>query len=300
MTKQSQIENNPKFIKVLDHGFVGLVDHMGSDKAIADAARVSYGEGTKSVSDDRVLIRYLLRHKHTTPFEHCELKFHIKCPLVIMTQILRHRMASPNVMSGRYSIMSDEFYIPSLIDMAPQSKDNKQGRAGEIPDNIKYLMQQNMEHVYRFAYDTYERLIGKHEDNDFDDFNLARELARMVLPYSNYSEMYWKIDLHNLFHFLKLRQDPHAQKEVRDIADAIYQLASPLFPIAFEAYFDYVKESVTLSRMEVQFLREVIDHYKRLYNDSFSDDITKDTESELIDLGMSKREVKEFKERWNL
>ena len=193
-----------KEIKVLDKGFVRLVDVMGNDSSIVQAARVSYGVGTKTVNEDRGLIRYLLRHKHTTPFEMVEFKFHIKLPIFIARQWIRHRTANVNEYSGRYSEMKDEFYLPDVEQLRHQSTLNKQARSEEQLDNqVSLEIQEMMQDTQESLYNEYKDLLDK---------NLAREIARINLPLSNYTEWYWKIDLHNLFHFLRLRIDDHAQR----------------------------------------------------------------------------------------
>ena len=219
-------------IKVHKHGFVRLVEVMGTDDAIVQAARVSYGEGTKSVSNDRALIRYLIRHRHTSPIEMCEVKFHIKLPIFVMRQLVRHRTASINEYSGRYSIMSDDFYIPEFEYLKPQSQTNKQGREGSFSETIQNHLISIIDEVTTLAKDKYKILLQR---------DLARELARIILPVNNYTECYWKLNLHNLFHFLKLRLDDHAQKEIQDFSNVIWQLVQPRFPIACEAFDDYIR-----------------------------------------------------------
>ena len=237
------------YIKIHDHGFVGLVDHMGSDAAIVEAARVSYQTGTKATRTDRALIRYLMRHKHTSPLEMCEVKLHIRAPIFVLRQWLRHRTAAINEESGRYSEIRDMFFCPALGDLAPQSLDNKQGREGEFPlhkqDAIRKVIEANNE--YSFA--SYKALLAE---------DLARELARVTLPLTAYSSLYWKIDLHNLLHFLTLRTDSHAQKEIRDYADAILDIIRPLFPYAVEAWEDYQQQAKMLSRMDLDLLAALI------------------------------------------
>lgn len=228
---------------VLDHGFVRLVDYMGSDDAIVQAARVSYGAGTKKLSEDRGLIRYLMRHRHTTPFEMVELKFHIKLPIFIARQWIRHRTANVNEYSGRYSVMKEEFYLPPQSEIRYQSSSNKQGRgAEELPAEVQ---QQFLGHLQA----TNEQLYKAYAS--FLDAGIARELARIALPLSNYTEWYWKIDLHNLFHFLHLRADSHAQREIRAYADLMAEITRTVVPIAFEAYCDYMVNSVSFSGPEL-------------------------------------------------
>ena len=261
-------------IKVHKHGFVRLVEVMGTDDAIVQAARVSYGEGTKSVSNDRALIRYLIRHRHTSPIEMCEVKFHIKLPIFVMRQLVRHRTASINEYSGRYSIMSDDFYIPEFEYLKPQSQTNKQGREGSFSETIQNHLISIIDEVTTLAKDKYKILLQR---------DLARELARIILPVNNYTECYWKLNLHNLFHFLKLRLDDHAQKEITDFADVIWQLVQPRFPIACEAFDDYIRYGVSLSRMDIKALKDLLQN-------EFVDDPKH--------YGMSKREFTEFTTRW--
>lgn len=237
------------YIKIHNHGFVGLVDHMGSDAAIVEAARVSYQTGTKATRTDRALIRYLMRHKHTSPLEMCEVKLHIRAPIFVLRQWVRHRTASVNEESGRYSEIREMFFSPALGDLAPQSLDNKQGREGEFPLHKQKAIRNVIEANNEYSFASYKALLGE---------DLARELARITLPLTAYSSLYWKIDLHNLLHFLTLRTDSHAQKEIRDYADAILNIIRPLFPYAVEAWEDYQQQAKTLSRMDLDLLAALI------------------------------------------
>ena len=237
------------YIKIHDHGFVGLVDHMGSDAAIVEAARVSYQTGTKATRTDRALIRYLMRHKHTSPMEMCEVKLHIRAPIFVLRQWIRHRTASVNEESGRYSEIREMFFSPALGDLAPQSLDNKQGREGEFPLHKQKAIRNVIEANNEYSFASYRALLGE---------DLARELARITLPLTAYSSLYWKIDLHNLLHFLTLRTDSHAQKEIRDYADAILDIIRPLFPYAVEAWEDYQQQAKMLSRMDLDLLAALI------------------------------------------
>ena len=237
------------YIKIHDHGFVGLVDHMGSDAAIVEAARVSYQTGTKATRTDRALIRYLMRHKHTSPMEMCEVKLHIRAPIFVLRQWIRHRTASVNEESGRYSEIREMFFSPALGDLAPQSLDNKQGREGEFPLHKQKAIRNVIEANNEYSFASYRALLGE---------DLARELARITLPLTAYSSLYWKIDLHNLLHFLTLRTDSHAQKEIRDYADAILEIIRPLFPYAVEAWEDYQQQAKMLSRMDLDLLAALI------------------------------------------
>ncbi len=239
-----------KELPVPSHGFVRLVDYMGSDQSIVQAARVSYGAGTKSVREDRGLIRYLMRHEHTTPFEMVVLKFHIKAPIFVVRQWLRHRTASVNEESARYSIMREEFHEPRWEDVGYQSKDNKQGRSSEaVPSEIVERFLAFLKQDRETAYEHYQGFL---EDN------IARELARIVLPLSVYTQFYWQMNLHNLFHFLRLRMDPHAQKEIRDYANQVAVCARAVAPLAWEAFEEYKLYGASFSRSELDVIRSLI------------------------------------------
>lgn len=232
-------------IKVLDKGFVRLVDYLGGDERIVQAARVSYGSGTKSYRQDRGLIHYLIKHWHTSPFEQVQLTFHTKMPIFVARQWVRHRTARLNEISGRYSIMRDEFYLPDPEQVCYQSSDNKQGRSDPLPADEAKAVIAAMQEEQASMYKSYEGLLEK---------NVARELARANLPNSLYTEWYWQIDLHNLFHFLRLRMDPHAQYEIRVYAEAMAQCAKAVAPIAYEAFEEHVLGSVAFSRAECEAL----------------------------------------------
>ena len=245
----AQLEKSLGMKTVHQLGFVKLLDVMGSDEEVENAARISYGKGTRKVSQTRNLIRYLIRHKHTSPLEMCEVKFHIKLPIFIMRQLVRHRMANLNEYSGRYSIMSDEFYLPEADYLQKQSTTNNQGREEVIPN--KGLLQFEFNRIYDGAQIAYENLLN-HE--------LTKELARAVLPVANYTECIWKIDLHNFFHFVKLRADKHAQREIQDYANAMYELVKPKFPLCCEAFEDYNRDAVTFSKQEMDVIRELLEY----------------------------------------
>jgi thymidylate synthase (FAD) len=216
---------------------VRLIECMGDDSSIVQAARVSYGKGTKTPSDDRALIRYLMRHKHTTPFEMVEFKFRIKCPIFIARQLMRHRTASINEISARYSIIENDYYIPSPF--RTQSSTNKQGSEEPLEDldvTSRYIQ------TCESAFNTYKLMLEK---------GVSRELARCVLPQSTYTEFYWKINLHNLLHFLKLRMDSHAQLEIRDVANYIYTLIKEKVPITAEAFEDYIVGAITFHKPDI-------------------------------------------------
>ncbi len=262
-----------KEFKVLDKGFVRLVDYMGNDDSIVQAARVSYGEGTKKVQEDRGLIRYLMRHHHTTPFEMVEFKFHVKLPIFIARQWIRHRTANVNEYSGRYSIMKEEFYLPKPDDIQTQSTRNKQGRSeNPVPEETKRQFLEDLSRIQGDAYKVYTEAIDK---------DIARELARIDLPLSLYTEWYWKIDLHNLFHFLRLRLDDHAQKEFREYAVVIADMVRAVCPVAYEAFEDYILNAVSLSGPELAVIDESLGA------------VPTETE-ELARRGLSKREASEF------
>lgn len=232
-------------IKVLDKGFVRLVDVMGDDSSIVQAARVSYGKGTKSVSDDRALIRYLMRHKHTSPFEMVEFKFHIKCPIFVMRQLVRHRTASLNEYSGRYSVMPEEAYVPSPSRIQGQSGVNKQGSNGNMLVDAEEIAMR-FEDEQRDAFAEYRSYL---------ELGVARELARANLPITTYTEAYWKMDLHNLFNFIRLRKSPQAQPEIQAYAEAFEDFVADICPIAHEAFDDYVLEAGTFSKIEMLLLQ---------------------------------------------
>jgi thymidylate synthase (FAD) len=240
-----------KPIEVLDHGFVRVVDYMGDDAAVVQSARVSYGRGTKQISQDRGLIRYLMRHWHTTPFEMCEIKLHVKLPIFVARQWIRHRTANVNEYSARYSILDREFYIPAPENLAAQSQTNRQGRGsvleGEEAAQVLRILQDDSQR----SYDNYMEMLNLNENTDEaldpNRHGLARELARMNLPTNFYTQWYWKIDLNNLMHFLMLRADPHAQYEIRVYAEAILSVLDKWVPYTAEAFRDYRLNSMNLS-----------------------------------------------------
>jgi thymidylate synthase (FAD) len=240
-------------VPIHEHGFIALVDAMPrlvpegltADSAIVQSARVSYGQGTKMVSEDRGLVRYLMRHHHSTPFEMVEFKFHIAMPIFIARQWIRHRTANVNEYSARYSIMPDRFYRPSIDNVRKQSKSNRQGGEGPIDAGTAEEFLQLLENA-EANYQKYIELTEK---------GVAREIARAVLPVSVYTEWYWKCDLHNIFHFLSLRMDPHAQIEIQDYAKAMYELIKPIVPVACEAFEDYRLKSMHLTGLEIDAIR---------------------------------------------
>ena len=246
----------------LDHGFVRVVDYMGDDGAVVQAARVSYGHGTHIRSTDRTLIRYLMRHHHTTPFEMCEIKLHVKLPIFVARQWVRHRTANINEYSARYSILDREFYIPDAEVIASQSEGNRQGREGLVPAEQATWVQQLLIEDATRAYDHYGELLNQDRDGSPLDPNrdgLARELARINLSLNYYTQWYWKVDLHNLLNFLHLRADPHAQYEIRVYAEAILdQIVKPWVPLSHEAFLDYRLGAHTLSRQAMQIVRRLV------------------------------------------
>lgn len=303
MTTAIEIENDPKYVRILDYGFVGLVEHSGSDERICRSARVSYGEGTKSVRENRGLIRYLMRHQHTSPFEMGDVVLHLKIPIFVMRQLVRHRTSSLNEYSARYSVLSDEMYIPSLENIKPQSKANNQGRAGELSAFDATIAQQTIKDSTTASYAAYQELLGNAEywSDEFPEEGIARELARTVMPVAGYTELYWKQNLLNLFKTLKLREDNHAQWEIQECARAIYKIVQPLFPSACEAYEDYMRDAVSLSSMERDLLRDVIktsNENQLSFNGAYDKLVQEaDGENKLIeDYRLSKRELIEFKQ----
>ncbi|WP_420568134.1 FAD-dependent thymidylate synthase [Thalassovita sp.] len=260
---------------VLDHGFVRVVDYMGDDAAICQAARVSYGKGTKSVQNDEGLIRYLMRHWHSTPFEMCEIKLHVKLPVFVARQWIRHRTANVNEYSARYSILDREFYIPAPEQLAAQSVINNQGRGEALTGDEAARVLEILKSDANRAYDHYESMIS--EDGQQ---GLARELARMNLPANIYTQWYWKVDLHNLFHFLRLRADSHAQYEIRVYTDEICKVVADWVPFAFKAFEDYRMGGETLSAAALDCVRRMLK----------GEAVTQETS------GMSAREWRELQE----
>ncbi len=258
-------------IPVLDHGFIRVVDYMGDDAAVVQAARVSYGRGTRKALEDEGLIRYLMRHYHSTPFEMCEIKFHVKLPIFVARQWIRHRTANVNEYSARYSILDKDFYIPTPENLAAQSTDNRQGRGevldGSTAERVLNLLREDAEQTYGH----YEEMLG-------DDIGLARELARMNLTLNTYTQWYWKTDLHNLFHFLRLRADSHAQYEIRVYAEAMLKMVEAWVPLAYRAFADYRLGAVTFSAKMMDVLKKLL----------------ADEPVEQASSGLSKREWTEF------
>ena len=268
-------------LPVLDHGFLRVVDYMGDDAAIVQAARVSYGKGTKAVRQDAGLIDYLLRHRHTTPFEMCEIKLHVKLPVFVARQWIRHRTANVNEYSARYSVLDREFYIPAPEHLAAQSASNRQGRGdvleGEEAARVLALLKEDSARCY----DHYEEMLNEREDGsviDPDKQGLARELARMNLPLNVYTQWYWKIDLHNLLHFVGLRADSHAQYEIRAYAEVLLDVVKRWVPLAAESFESHVMTGTNLSGPAMAVVKRLLDGAAVVQEDS----------------GLSKREWREL------
>lgn len=270
-------------IPVLDHGFIRVIDYMGDDGAIVQAARVSYGKGTRKVHEDKGLINYLMRHRHTTPFEMCEIKYHVKLPIFVARQWIRHRTANVNEYSARYSILDREFYIPAPEHLAAQSTSNRQGRGevlqGDEAARVLALLREDAERNYAH----YEEMLNEDEQGnalDPDRQGLARELARMNLTLNTYTQWYWKTDLHNLMHFLSLRADHHAQYEIRVYAEAMLETLKRWVPITFDAFTQYRMGGAHVSAKGLEVLRRMLDGESVRQEDS----------------GLSKREWRELME----
>ena len=274
-------------LPILDHGFVRVVDYMGDDSSIVQSARVSYGKGTKKVSTDEGLIKYLMRHWHSTPFEMCEIKYHVKLPIFIARQWIRHRTANVNEYSARYSILDKEFYLPSPEHLAAQSQSNRQGRGdileGEKAKKVLDLLKGDAEQTYN----NYETMLNERYDGSKIDENsvgLARELARMNLTLNTYTQWYWKTDLLNLMNFLRLRADHHAQYEIRAYADAMLDTVKKWVPITYEAFMDYRVGGTEVSSKGKHIIKKLINGKKVSIEDS----------------GLSKREWNELMEAFDL
>ena len=288
-TNQAAEEILNLYFPVLDAGFVSIVDYMGTDQCIESAARVSYGAGTRKVSQTRGLIRYLRRHKHSTPSEMIELKFHICCPIFVMRQWIRHRMSSTNEYSGRYSLMPMLFYTPKHEQFQKQSKSNNQGRSGEL-DLLKYdAAVSEWNKIRKQNRALYEDLTSE---------EVARELARIDLPLSTYTQFYWKIDLHNLLHFLTLRVDSHAQWEIRQFGEIIAGMLKRVAPLSYEAWIDYDVCGARFSRMEMEIIQDYINAYDGEIENKECIEVMGVNEETIPfknnEYGLSKRELKEF------
>ncbi len=252
-------------LPVLDHGFVRVVDYMGDDAAVVQAARVSYGKGTKRVSEDAGLINYLMRHRHTTPFEMCEIKYHVKLPIFVARQWIRHRTANVNEYSARYSILDNEFYIPKAEQLGAQSTSNRQGRADALTGKDAARVLQILREDSQMTYDHYAEMLNETDKGEVVDperTGLARELARMNLTVNFYTQWYWKVDLHNLLHFLSLRADPHAQYEIRVYADAMLETVKRWVPLVCDAFLQYRMGGVHLSEKALQAVKRMLNGEK--------------------------------------
>jgi thymidylate synthase (FAD) len=265
---------------VLDHGFIRVIDYMGDDAAVTQAARVSYGSGTKATSDEGGLIRYLMSHHHTTPFEMCAIKLHVKLPVFVARQWIRHRTANVNEYSARYSILDREFYIPEPEQLAVQSTDNKQGRGQILNPEQAAEIREWLFRESNSAYDNYLDVIKPQSEGGH--YGLARELARMNLPTNIYTQWYWKTDLHNLLHFLRLRADAHAQYEIRVYAETLCKLVGAWVPKTFKAFTDYRLEAQNFSAQEMTIIRGMVASHGIAIGQNGDD------------LGMSKREIEAF------
>ena len=274
-------------IEVLDHGFVRVIDYMGDDSSVVQSARVSYGKGTKKISNDKGLIKYLMRHRHSTPFEMCEIKFHIKLPIFIARQWIRHRTANVNEYSARYSILDKEFYIPSAKNLAAQSQINNQGRGDALTDDEASNVIQILKNDAEQTYANYETLLNENSSGgvlDESKSGIARELARMNLTLNTYTQWYWKIDLNNLLHFLALRADDHAQYEIRVYADVMLDLVKKWVPLTYEAFEDYRMGGTELSAKEIKLMRKLLKGEKVSFEEE----------------GLSKREWSELQRKFDL
>ena len=254
-----------KKFSVLDHGFVRVIDYMGDDSSIVQAARVSYGKGTKKISQDKGLINYLLSHRHSTPFEMNEIKLHIKLPIFVARQWIRHRTANVNEYSARYSVLDNEFYIPEKRNIKSQSKINNQGRDSEVKnsDQIKKMLLANS----KKNFEIYNLLLNEDKNGNViteEKEGIARELARMVLPLNTYTQWYWKIDLHNLMHFLSLRFDKHAQYEIRVYAELILKIMKKWVPYTYDAFVKYRLSGMSFSKDGLIYLRKLLNGVKKI------------------------------------
>ena len=272
-----------KPLKVLDKGFIRVVDYMGNDSSIVQAARVSYGKGTKKKSEDNGLIRYLLRHKHTTPFEMCEIKLHIKLPIFIARQWIRHRTANVNEYSARYSILEDEFYFPKKENLSMQSIHNKQGRGKKIEKNFADQILTKLKEDSLRCYDNYSWMLNEESNSNYDKKRpgLSRELARINLTLNTYTQWYWKIDLHNFMHFINLRAEDHSQFEIREYGKILLKILKSWTPLTYEAFMSYRFESSEISREGLQVIRKLVSGKKVSISDT---NLSKREWTELINL----------------
>ncbi len=270
---------------VLDHGFIRVIDYMGDDSAIVQAARVSYGKGTKQLNQDKGLINYLMRHKHTTPFEMCDIKFHIKLPIFVARQWIRHRTASVNEYSARYSILGNEFYLPEKQNLASQSQINKQGRSNqEVPQEVADKVLELLEKDAKTCYQHYTEMMNQDEHGNIIDENtigITRELARINLTLNYYTEWYWKVNLHNLLHFLMLRSDAHAQYEIRIYAEKMLDIVKAWVPFTYQAFNEYQVEGKHISKKGLEVIKKLINNQQVTQESS---EMTKREWSELMEM----------------
>ncbi len=274
-----------KSFKILDKGFVRVIDYMGDDSSIVQAARVSYGKGTKKLNEDKNLINYLLSHRHSTPFEMNEIKFHVKLPIFVARQWIRHRTANVNEYSARYSILESEFYLPHQKNIQAQAKSNNQGREDLLNDRETKEYLELIKKNSRLGFKDYRQLLNENDDGKIINQNktgVARELARMVLPLNTYTEWYWKIDLHNLMHFLSLRFDHHAQYEIRVYAEKMLEILKKWVPVTYEAFVTHRLENISLSKNGIDYIKNLIHGNKNKK------------------IKISKREEKELKSKFDL
>lgn len=269
---------DPIEVDILDHGKVVLIDVFGTDERIATIARTSYQKATKKVNTDEGLLRYLFRHRHTSPVEMAEVLFYLRIPIFVARQLVRHRTANINELSGRYSEIEEHAYIPDIVQLGPQSKDNNQGRTPGVDSFDTKKARINIQFSTNDAFETYDRLLHTN--------NVSREISRIVLPLNTYTEMYWKCDMHNFLHMAKLRMDSHAQYEIRVMAETMYKLVKPFFPITCRAFEDYILHGKNLSALDQQLLQHMVTS------------VNIPSEETARTIGMSSREYREFLEWW--
>ena len=275
----------PQRVRALDHGYVELVDYMGSDQAVIDAARVSYNSSSKKTSSDRDLIRYMMRNYHTSVFEACEVKFYIHCPMIVKNHLIRHRTFNVNEVSARYSVMPDEFYEVEDAHINLQASSNNQGRGDLAPENLRIKFLDSVKSVYKLIYEAYSQAVSD---------GISKEIARLVLPEGRYTTLMIKSDLHNLLNFMSKRYDKHAQFETQVYAEIIYNFLCGLYPLTMEAFRDYRRGAVMLSKQEYETLCDILN--TPLVTDS---DHTREYMEDLS-VKLSKRELREFKEKFRL
>lgn len=286
MTALHEVVNDKNYSQYLDKGFIGLVETMGSDISIEQSARMSYGKGTRKSNETRTLLRYLMRHHHTSPFEMGEVRFHLKIPIFIMRQLVRHRTASLNEYSARYSEMTDEFYVPQRSRLQEQSKTNKQASGDLVLDPMVPEILETIEGTHENAFSGYQDLL---------EAGLSRELSRIILPVSNYTELYWKCDLNNFFKMIRLRNDPHAQWEIQQLAQLMYDFVKPHFPISCEAFEDYQMNSQIFSATEMNIIKNILN--TNPVDVVFENHMGSYESGGVNETHISKRELAEFKQK---